>query len=144
MKIQKLISLILAVLLVVPVFLFPASAIVPPSDEIQWTNTTLVSCNIIVLGTDGSACASIVGKPGATIQATVVFYETIGGAVTTLYSDSKISSGLSPMVTFVHDLTVQGGATYYLELNGIVSKDGYDEIISFSDTEYVPPIPPMN
>ncbi len=145
MKIQKricltLFSLLLAVMLPMSVF-----AALPQIDGVQWVNTKSVSCNIqVVSSTRAIFVATINGNTGSTVQGTIELYETIGNTTTLLYSDSQPATSVPPQAAFSHEFNIQGGATYYLELNGVVSKNGYDEIISFSDTEYVPPIPPIN
>ena len=145
MKIQKRICLALFSLLLAIMFPLSVFAALPQIDSIQWVNTMSVSCNIqVVSSTRAIFVAEITGKSGSTVQGTIELYETIGNTTTLLYSDSDPATSAPPKVAFSHEFNIQGGATYYLELNGIVSKNGYDEIISFSDTEYVPPIPPIN
>ena len=98
----------------------------------------MVTCDVLISGNQGTATASIIGKTGSSVQGSVELYETISGVTTLIYSNSKPASSAPPRVSFTYSFTVQSGATYYLELNGTVSKGGYDEPITASDTEVIP------
>ena len=138
MKIQKRIILAILSFLMAALLAIPSFAALPQPDWTQWVNTIKVGCNIIVLGNQGAVSASITGKTGSSVQGSVELYETINGVTTLIYSDSKPASSAPPRVSFTYSFTVQSGATYYLELNGTVSKGGYDEPITASDTEIIP------
>ena len=138
MKIQKRIILAVLSFLMAIVFAIPAAAYQPPATGVQWINTKSVSCNILVTGTSATASAAITGKSGSSVQATVTLYKTVNGVTSAIYSESKTSPSFLPKVSFSYGFTVQSGATYYLELNGTVSKGGYDEPITTSDTEIIP------
>ena len=138
MKIKNRICIILvslAMLLLMPSVAFAA---LPPSAEIQWTNTKAVGCNILISGTSGSIAANIIGNSGTTVRATVEFYMIKNGVRTTLYMASTPSNHSLSFAAFTCDFTPESGATYYLNLNGVVSKNGIDERISDSDIETVP------
>ena len=138
MKIQKRIILAVLSFLMATLLAIPSFAALPQIDEIQWQNTKVVTCDVLISGNQGTATASIIGKTGSSVQGSVELYETISGVTTLIYSNSKPASSAPPRVSFTYSFTVQSGATYYLELNGIVSKGGYDEPITASDTEIIP------
>ena len=138
MKIQKRIILAVLSFLMATLLAIPSFAALPQIDEIQWQNTKMVTCDVLISGNQGTATASIIGKTGSSVQGSVELYETISGVTTLIYSNSKPASSAPPRVSFTYSFTVQSGATYYLELNGTVSKGGYDEPITASDTEVIP------
>ena len=138
MKIQKRIILAVLSFLMATLLAIPSFAALPQIDEIQWQNTKMVTCDVLISGNQGTATASIIGKTGSSVQGSVELYETISGVTTLIYSNSKPASSAPPRVSFTYSFTVQSGATYYLELNGTVSKGGYDEPITASDTEIIP------
>ncbi len=131
----RIILISLAMLLLMPTV---ALAALPPTAEIQWENTKAVGCNIFVSGTSGSIGASITGYTGTIVRATVEFYMIKNGVRTTLYMASTPSNHTLPVAVFAYDFTPESGATYYLNLNGVVSRNGVDEKISRSDIETIP------
>ena len=131
----RIILISLAMLLLMPTV---ALAALPPTAEIQWENTKAVACNIFVSGTSGSISASITGYTGATVRATVEFYMIKNGVRTTLYMASTPSNNPIPLAAFTCNFTPESGATYYLYLNGVVSRNGINEEISRSDIETIP------
>ncbi len=131
----RVILISLAMLLLMPTV---ALAALPPTAEIQWVNTKAVGCNIFVSGTSGSISATITGYTGTIVRATVEFYMIKNGVRTDLYSASTPSNHALPIAAFSCNFTPESGATYYLYLNGVVSRNGIDEEISRSDIETIP------
>ena len=138
MKIRNRIRFIPIVLVMGLLLSATVSAALPPSIDIQWVNTKKVVCEITITGNLGTVNASILGNTGTTVQATATLYETINGTTSVIYTQSTPTNNSLPLARFAHEFDVQSGATYYLEMSGVVSKNGVDETISRSDTEIVP------
>lgn len=138
MKIKNHIRILLISLVVFILLPTVALAALPPTVEPQWTNTKGVGCNIIISGNKGTISASITGFTGTTVQASVLFYKIKNGVRTDLYSASSPANNTMPFAAFSYAFTPESGATYYLYLSGVVSRNGIDEEISDMDIETYP------
>lgn len=138
MKIRNRIRMIPIMLAMALLFSLSVSAALPPSVEIQWVNTKKVTCEVIITGNLGTVSASITGNTGTTVQATATLYEIINGISTVIYTESTPTPNPLPIASFTEDFTARSGATYYLIMNGVVSKNGVDEEINRSDVETIP------
>ncbi len=138
MKIRNRIRLIPIMLAMALLFSLSVSAALPPSAEIQWDNTKSVTCEIIISGNLGTVNAAITGKSGTTVEATATLYEIVNGISTVIYTESTPNPNPLPIASFTEDFTAKSGATYYLVMNGVVSKNGVDEEINRSDVETIP------
>jgi hypothetical protein len=138
MKIKNHIRILLISLVVFMLLPTIALAALPPAVEPQWTNTKSVGCNIIISGSKGSISASITGYTGTTVQASVLFYKIKNGVRTDLYSASTPENNSLPIAAFTYAFTPESGATYYLYLSGVVSRNGINEEISDMDIETYP------
>lgn len=138
MHILKTIRTLLVPLTLILLLSLVVSAALPPSSEIQWENTQSTSCDIFITDNIGTVSASINGKYGSTVEAQAYLYEILNGTTTLLYSGSTPEDNSLPFASFVYEFEIKSGATYYLVMNGVVSRNGVDENISDSDIEYIP------
>lgn len=138
MKIQKSIRIVLAILVVVLLLPTTVSAALPPSVEIQWENTAVVTCEVIIIGNIGVVDASITGNDGTTVRAWATLYEIIDGSGSIIYYEETPENNPYPFASFGYEFTPKSGATYYLVLDGVVSKNGVDETIYDTDMEDAP------
>ena len=138
MKIQKCIRIVPIMLVLVLLLSLPLSAALPPAAEIQWENTGVVSCDIIITGNLGTVSASITGKTGTTVQAWAILYKIVNGISTTIYEHETPENNAFPIARFTYEFEVESGVTYYLIMNGVVSKNGVDEEICEADYVTIP------
>lgn len=138
MKIRNHVTIIPVMLVFALLLSMSMSAALPPSIEIQWENTKSVTCEIIILDNLGTVNASIVGKTGTTVQASATLYKIVNGISTVIYTQTTPENNAFPIARFTYEFEVESGATYYLIMNGVVSKNGVDEEINRSDVETIP------
>lgn len=140
MKIYVSIRFILFSLVIALTLSSVAFAALPPTTEIQWENTKLVVCNIIVVDNSNiaTARASITGYTGTTIDAYARLYKIKDGIGTDIYYETTPEDNPYPFASFGYDFTLESGATYYLILYGTVSKNGVDETIRETDVVTIP------
>lgn len=138
MKIQNHIRLVLVMLVMVLLLPTTVSAALPPSSEIQWDNTAVVTCEVIITGNSATASASITGKAGSTVRAWATLYEIIDGSGSIIYYEQTPENNQLPIASFLYSFTPVSGATYYLVMGGVVSKNGVDESIYRTDMEDAP------
>lgn len=138
MKIKKRIRFVFIMLVMVLLLPTAVSAALPPSSEIQWDNTAVVTCEVIITGNSATASASITGKAGTTVRAWATLYEIIDGTGSIIYYEETPENNQLPIASFLYSFTPKSGATYYLVMDGVVSQNGVDETIYRTDMEDAP------
>jgi hypothetical protein len=110
------------------------SAALPPIVEPQYQNVANAKCEIVTENNSATANASITGKIGASVQATVTLYKTKNATTYVVYTETTPQSNVSRTFTLEYPFVPEIGATYRLELYGIVTLNGVSEVIQESDT----------
>ena len=108
-------------------------AALPPTVDPQYENASDAKCQIFIGSNFTTALASIEGKSRSSVNATVTLYKTKFGTTSVIYTDSATNDVFSK-VSFEYNFSPEIGATYRLELYGVVTLNGVDEIIQESDT----------
>ena len=124
MKMKKMIAVMMASILLVCMGV-SAYAAVPEPIVPLWDNINSMTNVMVFDGNDGTASATIIGKPGTTrITGTLTIYESVDGEW--IYVDSASGTGtsyLSLTVEFVGEDDVQYKSVFEV----IVTKNGIDE-----------------
>lgn len=103
-----------------------------------WENTTRVVCEIYFDNGKGIVDVSVDGDAGTTVVITATLYRKANGIMHFVeswnnddllgYSSAMLGEEFEPI----------SGETYVLLLDAVVTLNGYDERLSFSDTEVAP------
>lgn len=131
---KNLIAVIAMTLLFSIVLPLTVMAALPPVAEPQWDNANEVVCMITIGSDNTTANAVIQGYAGCSIYASVTLYKTKNGTTTVIYADETPSNFSSIRASFIYHFSPEIGATYRLELYGIVTLNGVSEVIQESDT----------
>lgn len=138
MKNKKRISFIAFGLLWMLLFSTAVSAALPPTFEPQWENINTVVCGIIVTDDSSTATGSIAAVTGSYVEATATLYKLKNGLTTVEYFASTPENNPLPIASFTYQFVPQSGASYYFVMEGVVSKDGVEEVIERSDSKFFP------
>ncbi len=138
MKNKKRISFIVFGLLWMLLFSTAVSAALPPKVEPQWANINTIVCGIAETNDGAMARGSIVGMTGTYVEATATLYKLKNGITTVEYFASTPENNPYPFASFTYEFVPQSGASYYFVMEGVVSKDGVEEIVDESDMKFFP------
>ncbi len=131
---KKSISIIAISILFSIILPLTVAAALPPVAEPQWNNVSNVVCTIDIGDDNTTAKGIIQGRTGSSIYASMTLYKTKNGTTTIVYADETPNNYASIRASFNYHFTPEIGATYRLELYGIVTLNGVDEVIQESDT----------
>lgn len=125
----------LIIFTLISAMLFPTivSAALPCSAAIQWTNTQVVTCDLIMSDNLGSVCATVIGDPSSVVQATATLTSLKGIVKTIVYTESTPEDYSLYFADFLYEFVPQSYTTYRLDLDAVVSLNGVDEVIDEHD-----------